>query len=67
MSERKETILMLMHGFGLAVAMIFSAVATVLYIGDVISGLTFAEGMAVAVLGIKGAIRAYDMVTDNYI
>lgn len=65
MSERKETLLMLMHGFGLAIAMIFSAVATVLYIGDVISGLTFAEGMVVAVLGIRGAIRAYDMVTDD--
>ena len=67
MSERKETILMLMHGFGLAIAMIFSAVAMVLYIGDVISGFTFAEGIAVAVLGIRGAIRAYDMATDNYI
>lgn len=67
MSERKETILMLMHGFGLAVAMIFSAVATVLYIGDVISGVTFVEGMVVAVLGIRGAIQAYDMTTDDYI
>lgn len=66
MSERKETILMLMHGFGLAVAMIFSAVATVLYIGDVISGITFAEGMTVAILGLKGSFMAYEQAT-NYI
>ena len=66
MSERKETILMLMHGFGLAIAMIFSAVATVLYIGDVISGLTFAEGMVVAILGLKGSFLAYEQAT-NYI
>ena len=67
MSERKETILMMLHGFGLAIATVFSSVAMVLYIGDVISGITFAEGMVVAVLGVKGAIRAYDMATDNYI
>lgn len=66
MSERKETILMLMHGFGLAIAMVFSSVATVLYIGDVISGLTFAEGMAVAILGLKGSFLAYEQAT-NYI
>ena len=66
MSERKETILMLMHGFGLAIAMIFSAVAMVLYIGDVISGLTFAEGMTVAILGLKGSFMAYEQAT-NYI
>ena len=66
MSERKETILMLMHGFGLAIAMIFSAVAMVLYIGDVIGGLTFAEGTTVAILGLKGSFMAYEQAT-NYI
>ena len=66
MSERKETILMLMHGFGLAIAMIFSAVATVLYIGDVISGLTFAEGMVVAILGLKGSFLAYEQATNYF-
>ena len=65
--ELKEQYLMLLHFLGLSLAMIFSAVATVLYIGDVISGFTFCEGMTVAVLGIRGAIRAYDMATDNYI
>lgn len=67
MSERKETILMMLHGFGLAIAMVFSSVAAVLYIGNIITEVTFVEGMAVAVLGIRGAIRAYDMATDNYI
>lgn len=66
MSERKETIFMMLHGFGLAIAMVFSAVATVLYIGDVISVLTFAEGMIVAILGLKGSFLAYEQAT-NYI
>jgi hypothetical protein len=64
--ELKEQYLMLLHFLGLAIAMIFSAVSMVLYIGDVISGLTFAEGMVVAILGLKGSFLAYEQAT-NYI